>query len=490
MRVLPHNNHGAMSMESAIEPESTWLIIIRNTEVAMDDDAVDHFLIDLKTHLANDECMLHLSKNSPRLISLRIHCPPFTPPSRDDTIGTQQEKQAVPPLSNTLDYLNPIFGADKVTVSINGIRSINDYQEGILAKLRTPRHHRKSVSSSSAFTSNEVQENVAWNLHRIATRNDPSSKSAYSYTNDGTGVDVYVLDTGIRADHVEFEGRAVFLHNAVPDGINTDCNGHGTHVAGTIGSAQYGVAKKVTLYGVRVLNCTGEGAVDDILEGVDVILGHVAKRTAANPKQRSVINLSLGGEKSEVMDMLIMSLRDAGIVVVLAAGNANNDACNFSPSSLGKDNYALSIGASDTHDRRASFSNYGNCVNLFAPGVNIPSTWYTSNTATKTISGTSMAAPAATGVVALVLEQNDQLTVEEVNRLVLGWATPNVVSANRGSENSPLLYSRIDLNTPLAEARHLALRDIQTSDAPSTNVTRSTMLLCISVTLLWITCLF
>lgn len=476
MRVLPHDNHAAMSMESVVEPESTWLIVITNTEVGMNNEGFDHFLVDLKTHLASDGCMLHLSKNSRIFISLRIHCPLM--PTNSDRIGI--EEVASPVLLHTEQYLKPIFGANNVLISENGIRGIRSEDGSILANRRA---HRKGISSSS-FKSAEVQENVGWNLNRISKRADIVSNS-YAYSNDGEGVDVYVLDTGIRKDHVEFGGRATFLYNAVRDGVQTDCNGHGTHVAGTIGSATYGVAKKVALYGVRVLNCTGEGAIDDILEGVDVILHHVEERTAANPKQRSVINLSLGGEKNVVMDLLVVSLRHAGLVVVLAAGNANNDACEFSPSDMGKDNYVLTVGASDTQDRRAPFSNYGSCVNIFAPGVNILSTWFTSNTATKTISGTSMAAPATSGVVALVLEQNNRLTVEEVNEIILGWATPHIITANKMPNGSPLLYAGIDLNTPLEEARNRALLDVHSG----ASVRGETVLLCGIITLMWFSCI-
>ena len=478
MRRQEHSNHGVLSMESVIEPESTWLIVVRNIQANMDQDhEVDSFLVDLKTHLTSDGCMLHISKNSPRLIVLRIHCPEVVMDAQVQSLR----------LAHTEDYLDRVFGAANVMIRKNSIASLHQKKRPGLLEQFLKKKKEQPLTADAVYRTMNVQEDAVWNLERIASR-APGEEDGYLYFGDGAGVDVYVLDTGIVANHQEFGGRATFLHNAIPDGIFTDCNGHGTHVAGIVGSATYGVAKGVHLYGVRVLNCSGDGSIDDILEGADVI---IEKAASQPPGRRGVINLSLGGDKSDIIEVMITALRDAGLVVVLAAGNSGADACQFSPSNMGLKNYALTVGASNRNDQRPSWSNYGSCVSITAPGADIKSTWFTSTTATATISGTSMAAPAVSGVAALVLQQNSALSVEAVNQKIVEWATPGAVAAaSRTGGGSSLLYSRIEVNlAPEVVRKQIGLIPSHHSNDASTSVGGAGAILCVSITLLWLLCM-
>jgi len=228
----------------------------------------------------------------------------------------------------------------------------------------------------------------SWGIDRIDQRNLPLSNS-YTYTATGAGVTAYIIDTGINPTHPDFGGRAAVAFDAVGDGQNgIDCHGHGTHVAGTIGSTSYGVAKDVQLRGVRVLSCSGSGSTAGVIAGVDWVTN--------NSPGESVANMSLGGSKSRALNNAVAALANSGVSIAVAAGNSAADACNSSPSSTPE---AITVAASDINDGSASFTNFGRCVDLYAPGVNITSTWLGSGT--NTISGTSMATPHVAGVAAL-----------------------------------------------------------------------------------------
>lgn len=496
MRVIPHSNHGMMSMESVVRPEDTWMIEVRNIKMNMDDDVeVDHFLSELKPHLSNDGCMLHISKNSRTLIMLIIHCP---------SISIQQKEAEVQSLGlvDTEAYVNHVFTGSDVYLYKNDVRSL--LSKSLLSEQiqRNSEAEVRETSLAYETTATNVQEQVVWNLERISTRLLSEGSDEYVYNADGEGVDVYILDTGILASHEEFDGnRATFLHNAIPDGIATDCNGHGTHVAGIVGSRTYGVAKKVRLYGVRVLNCSGDGSIDDILEGADVIIERASSQPA---ERRGVINLSLGGAKSDVIDRMVKSLREAGLVVVIAAGNSGQDACQFSPSSMGANNYVLTVGASDRNDHRTSWSNYGSCVTITAPGKDITSTWFSTPTAIATISGTSMAAPAVTGVAALVLQQllavgikehDKPLLVDRVTQLIIGSATPNIVTdATLVGGGKSLLYSVVNVGPPAIVDVDRPVQAIPVPRQPLSNDAMkvgspSSIILCIAFTILWFSCI-
>ncbi len=271
----------------------------------------------------------------------------------------------------------------------------------------------------------------SWGLDRIDERARVAG-SNFTYTRTGSGVSAYIVDTGINFGHVDFGGRAVRGFDAFTDGRNgADCDGHGTHVAGTVGGRTYGVAKGVRLVAVRVLDCNGSGSYAGVIAGVDWI-----RQNAPRP---AVANLSLGGPPSSALDQAIANAIAAGITFVVAAGNDGRDACGYSPA---RARNAITVGATTTTDVRATYSNFGSCLDIFAPGSGITSAWFTSSTATSTISGTSMAAPHVAGVAALYLQGNPSASPATVTSALLGNATTNVVtSAGRGSPNRLLFTS-------------------------------------------------
>ncbi len=232
----------------------------------------------------------------------------------------------------------------------------------------------------------------SWGLDRIDQRDLPLNGS-FTYPNTGAGVTAYIIDTGIRTSHSDFGGRAIWGTNTTGDGNNTDCNGHGTHVAGTVGGAQYGVAKGVKLIAVKVLNCAGSGSFAGVMAGIDWVTAH------HQPGQPAVANMSLGASGSDAAteNAVRNSIAD-GVSYAIASGNSNANACNFTPARVAE---AITVNATTNTDARASFSNFGTCTDIFAPGQNITSAWNTSDTATNTISGTSMASPHVAGAAAL-----------------------------------------------------------------------------------------
>ena len=256
----------------------------------------------------------------------------------------------------------------------------------------------------------EVEKNAPWGLARISHRDSLSfgTFNKYLYSEDaGEGVDVYVIDTGTNVDHVDFEGRA-FWGKTIPVGDeDVDGNGHGTHCSGTVAGKRFGVAKKAHVYAVKVLRSNGSGSMSDVVKGVEWAASSHSQKLEAAKKGKgrkgwkgSAANMSLGGGKSVTLDLAVNAAVDTGMHFAVAAGNDNADSCNYSPASAEK---AITVGASTLADERAYFSNYGRCNDIFAPGLNILSTWIGSRYAVNTISGTSMASPHVAGLLAYYL---------------------------------------------------------------------------------------
>ncbi|HEY0015971.1 MAG TPA: S8 family peptidase [Longimicrobium sp.] len=273
-----------------------------------------------------------------------------------------------------------------------------------------------------------TQTSVPWNLDRIDQRSLPLNGAYTPIGTPGTGVRAYVIDTGIYTAHTQFGGRASNVYDAT-GGNGADCNGHGTHVAGIIGATSYGVANRVTLHGVRVLNCTGSGTSAGVIAGVDWV-----RVNRVNP---AVANMSVGGGFSTALNTAVNNLANSGVFVSVGAGADNASACNVSPASAAS---AMTVAASTSTDAKASYTNYGSCVDIYAPGSSIISTWHTSTTATNTISGTSMAAPHAAGVAARYKATYGNAATATIDTWIKNRATANVITGNPTGTPNRLLY--------------------------------------------------
>ncbi|BAS10899.1 extracellular serine proteinase [Arthrobacter sp. Hiyo4] len=286
---------------------------------------------------------------------------------------------------------------------------------------------------------------------------------SYTWTAAGAGVNAYVVDTGVLASHSEFAGRVAAGWTAVADGRGSgDCNGHGTHVAGTVAGTTYGVAKAATIVPVRVLDCTGSGFNSDVVAGLDWIAANHAAGTPA------VVNMSLGGVASAAVDSALQGVINDGVAAVVAAGNSAADACGSSPARLPA---AVTVAASDSADRQASFSNFGSCVDLYAPGVGIVSASYTSNTATASMSGTSMASPHTAGAAALLLSQNPALTPAQVAASLTSNATAGAITGIGTGTPNRLLYAAATAPAPAPAPAPVAPAPTVTAKSPAAQST-------------------
>jgi len=291
----------------------------------------------------------------------------------------------------------------------------------------------------------QTQTGATWGLSRVAER-AVALDGYYYYEHDGAPVDAYIIDTGIQTNHPDFEGRAIWGNNFV-DSNNQDCNGHGTHCAGTVGARTWGIAKKTTLIAVKVLNCAGSGSYAGVINGINWCVTSQRSRG-----RKSVANMSLGGPLFQAVNDAVDAASRAGIAMIVAGGNDNNDACKYSPASAST---AITCGATEVQDRsgnqidlRSSYSNYGTCIDIFAPGTQITSTWI--NSGTRTISGTSMATPHVCGAAAVYFHKNPTHSIDQL----LVWLRSNgnqdmidlncAIAACRASPNL-LLHSSCDL---------------------------------------------
>lgn len=291
----------------------------------------------------------------------------------------------------------------------------------------------KYVEEDSVVTAAASQTGAGWNLDRVDQHNLPMQGN-YTYSSTGNGVNAYVIDSGIRASHTDFGGRVRPGYDVIGDGQNgNDCHGHGTHVAGTLGSATYGVAKNTNLYPVRVLNCSGQGSLSGLIAGVDWVTANHIKPAVAN------ISITTNSPMSSLDDAITASIA-AGITYVIAAANHASDACNYSPGSTPN---AITVGATANLDQRAPYSNYGACVDIFAPGHSVLSTGIADDTATAYKNGTSMASPLAAGVAALFLQTNPTASPAEVTNAIKAGATPWLITNVGAGSPNLLLFSLV-----------------------------------------------
>lgn len=337
-------------------------------------------------------------------------------------------KASAPPASQAMRSVIPMRGVQVrhvYSTALNGFAAtLSDEARAQLAADPNVAY----IEQDQVMSASTTQTGATWGIDRIDQRALPLT-TTYSYTETGAGITVYIIDTGILFTHGQFGGRASRGVDEIGDGRNgVDCNGHGTHVSGTVGGSTYGVAKGVALKAVRVLNCAGSGTNSGVIAGVDWV--------TANRTPGAVANMSLGGGASTALDNAVTNSVNAGVTYAIAAGNSNRDACRFSPARAAA---AITVGATTSTDARASYSNYGSCLDLFGPGSSITSAWSTSTTATNTISGTSMATPHVAGVAALYRAANPGASPAAVASALVANATSGVVtSAGRNSPNKLL----------------------------------------------------
>lgn len=320
------------------------------------------------------------------------------------------------------------------TAALNGFAgAMSDAaRSGLLRDARVSRVEADGIARAST-----TQSNATWGIDRIDQRALPLS-GTFTYTNTGSGVTAYIIDTGIDYGHNEFDGaatnRATFGYDSF-GGNGDDCNGHGTHVAGTTGGTIYGVAKAVQLKAVRVLDCSGSGSWSGVIAGMDWV--------TANRVLPAVANMSLGGGANTSVDDATKRMIASGVATAVAAGNGNQggkaqDACKYSPARVPE---AMTIGATTKTDAKTSWSNYGNCVDWFAPGAGITSAWIGSgSTETNTISGTSMASPHTAGVAALYLQSNPGASAQAVRDALYNNTTKSIVTSS-STANNHLLFT-------------------------------------------------
>ena len=348
---------------------------------------------------------------------------------KDEMASLANERSNKPAVADMARALSSLHGAElKMSYQhvLRGfvVRASDKALARLLADERVAYVEEDGVVRASA-----TQSGATWGIDRIDQRDLPLS-GTYTYDTTASSVHAYIIDTGILASHADFGGRVSGGYTAISDGNGTnDCNGHGTHVAGTVGGATWGVAKAVQLHPVRVLGCTGSGTNSGVIAGMDWV--------TANHVKPAVANMSLGGGASTSTDDAVARMTNAGVTVAVAAGNDNASACNYSPARAAS---AITVGSTTSTDARSSFSNYGTCLDIYAPGSSIKSAWHTSTTATNTISGTSMASPHVAGVAALYKGNYGDVASSTIVSWINNNATANVIGGNVTGTPNRLLY--------------------------------------------------
>ena len=349
---------------------------------------------------------------------------------KDNVAALSTERSSAPRVSDVANLIGTLHGV-KVT------RSFNHALRGFVVNANDKALARLLMDSRISYIEEDgymyasaTQTGATWGIDRVDQRALPLD-SSYTYNTAASNVHAYIIDTGVLGTHTQFTGRMGNGYTAITDANGTnDCNGHGTHVAGTVGGTTFGVAKSVIIHPIRVLGCTGSGTNSGVIAGMDWV--------TANHVKPAVANMSLGGGASTATDDAVARMTAAGVVVAVAAGNDNGDACSYSPARAAS---AITVGSTTTTDARSSFSNFGTCLDIYAPGSSILSAWFTGTSATNTISGTSMASPHVAGAAALYLADNPTATPAQVTAALSASATSGVVTdAKTGSPNK-LLYT-------------------------------------------------
>jgi len=336
---------------------------------------------------------------------------------------------SAPEVEAEAQYLSSLHGGDIRGVYSNALRGFSMSMTAEQAEALSRNERVLFVEEDSEVSISASQANAPWNLDRVDQRSLPLS-TTFDYSQTGAGAHVYVIDTGIRTTHQEFGGRANVVYDAINDGQN-DCNGHGTHVAGTAVGSTYGVAKNAFVHSARVLNCTGQGQISSIIEAVDWITAH-----RINP---AVVNISITAAGAvPSMEMAITNSINSGVVYTVSAGNSNWNACDYSP---GRTPGVITVGASTLEDERASFSNHGSCVDIFAPGYNIISAGIANDTSVRWLNGTSMAAPMVAGAIAVYRASNPSANAATVAQALNNTATAGILTNIDTISPNKLLYS-------------------------------------------------
>jgi len=350
---------------------------------------------------------------------------------KDSAASLGNERSSAPTIASVASTMARSYGLDVSYTYSHVLRGfVVKASRKSLINLLTDNRVAYVEENGVVSISQTTQNNATWGLDRVDQRDRPLN-STYVYDTSASNVYTYVIDTGVRPSHNDFGGRVISGYTAINDGRGSnDCNGHGTHVAGTVAGATWGVAKSAVIVPIRVLGCNGSGTNAGVIAGMDWV--------TANHVKPAVANMSLGGGASTTTDNAVSRMRNAGVTVVVAAGNENQSACNVSP---GRSSAAITVGSTTSSDGRSSFSNWGSCVDIMAPGSSITAPWYTSNSATNTISGTSMASPHVAGIAALYLADNPSASPTQVENAIFNNASVNKLSSLNGSPNL-LAYSR------------------------------------------------